>query len=228
MLHVTNLYKSYKGIPVLKNISIRVEKGEVVGLLGPNGSGKTTLLKIIAGLSALDRGNIQFYNQEQSRIGTTIEGQSFLPSLSGFANLKLLCLYNEIPPERIEKVNVQFGMDAFLYRKYKTYSTGMKKKLDLACLFLKNNVFFLLDEPTNGLDLDGTISFKDIIRAGQQEEKTYMISSHISGHLEDLCNRFIFLQNGRLVKDIPKRDLLFRFRNLEEAYKAYCGSVPVN
>lgn len=152
VLTIEHLTKKIGNKTILDDVSFKLKRGQIVGLVGANGAGKTTLMKVILGYSSFQSGNFNVINSKDSKsnIGALIENPGIYPFMSGYENLKLL---NESKnTQDIDKIVSQLHMDEYIHKKAKTYSLGMKQKLGIAIAFLNEPQFIILDEPMNGLD----------------------------------------------------------------------------
>lgn len=191
---VNYVSKKYGSKQVLDNISLNIKKGEVVGLVGNNGAGKSTLMKILSQTQPVFEGQID----EKCKVGYFIENPKLFEKKTGIWNLRY---FSSIYGERfnIEKYNVFFeeiGIRDVLNKKVKTYSLGMKEKLGVAISLLNNPEFVILDEPTNGMDIESSLSFLENIRKfANKQHVGFLISSHKLEDIDQICDRVLFLDN---------------------------------
>ena len=216
VLQTNNLTKKYGKNIVLDNINITIRKGDIYGLIGRNGAGKTTLMKLITTLSAPSFGTFTLFGkssennelfENKQRVGSLIEYPAFFPNLSAYDNLKYYALQRGITDyEQINKVlslvNLNTGK-----KKVKTFSLGMKQRLGIALAILNNPDFVILDEPINGLDPIGISELRDTFKNLASNGVTLLISSHILSELYLLSDKFAFIENGKLIKEITKEEL---------------------
>lgn len=230
MLTIKNLIKNYGNRQVIKNLNFTLNKGESLGILGPNGAGKTTLLKIICGLNKPSDGGIILNDMRPDQIATIFEDQRFLSHLSGFKNIKL---FLESFPDTKKPDWNEFFFKYDLYDnkhiKYKFYSSGMKRRMDLMSIFINGNkALYILDEPTNGLDIDSIILFNQIvINIIKEKRGTFIISSHHADELVKICDRFLIINKGSLLAEIKKEELLQKYGSLENAYLSLVSSINI-
>lgn len=206
ILTVNNLTKVYKGKAAINDVSFNIKKGEVIGLVGPNGAGKTTLMKIIVNIIQKYKGEITFSNSNtrKRRIGCIIENPCFYPNLSGLDNLRYFAEfsggYNE---SEVNEIIEMMKIDGFINKKVKNYSLGMKQRLGIAQALLNSPDLLILDEPTNGLDPEGVVEIRNIIKdIVKTRQISVLISSHILSEIQIICDRVLFLKNGNLIKTI--------------------------
>ena len=197
-----------KGETVLNQISIRVPAGSIYGFLGPNGAGKTTTLRLILGLLKKQDGHISVLGKsfDDSRIeilnqvGSLIESPSLYGHLTARENLKVLQLIYQCPEERIEKVLELVGLSQTGNKKVNQFSLGMKQRLSIAIALLHSPSLLILDEPTNGLDPNGILEMRELLRRINTEEKiTILISSHLLSEIEKLVTHIGIINKGQLI-----------------------------
>lgn len=195
-----NVKKKYGDTYVLKNISFELEKGKVYGLMGKNGAGKTTIIKILCGLIQADEGKVL---ENEFRIGALIEEPTAYCNLTAEENLKIFmnCI-GKYDNKKIEEILGLVGLNNDK-KKFKDYSLGMKKRLGIAIALLNNPDFLILDEPSCGLDINGIIETRNIIKQFmKQEDKITLISSHDTRDLVELCNEIIIIHKGMLISKL--------------------------
>ncbi len=186
-------------------LDLAVRRGEVYGFLGPNGAGKTTTLRMLLGLirptsgTATVMGEPPGSSEGLSRVGALVEAPGFYPYLSGRDNLRVLAKYAGVPASRVDPVLEQVGLSGRSAVQFKKYSLGMKQRLGVAAALLKDPTLLILDEPTNGLDPEGMAEMRHLIRALGRGERTVLLSSHLLGEVEQICDRVGVIQGGRLV-----------------------------
>lgn len=213
LLTVTNLTKRLQGKEILKNISISIDRSEVVGIVGPNGSGKTTLFNILARTISADEGIVQF--AEDLRYDYVISRSEFFGDMSVKDNLKLRSYLSK--SDYNLAANNLFEIDYF-DKPFKALSAGMKQKVSLTIPFLGARDLILLDEPTNHLDIDSIISLRSKILQLKQQGVSFLIASHGFSELEKICDRIIFIKKGVILHDERSSDLLLTYADLEIAY----------
>jgi ABC-2 type transport system ATP-binding protein len=208
-LVIENLTKSYPGgLTAVKDLSFRVEQGQVLGLLGPNGAGKTTTLRMLMGLISPTEGQMRVFGHKitpgapvLSRIGSFVEGSGFLPHLSGAANLRLYWAATGRPEEQahVEEALEIAGLGDAVHRKVRTYSQGMRQRLAIAQAMLGLPDLLVLDEPTNGLDPPQIHQMRDVLRRYAAAGRTVVVSSHLLAEVEQTCSHVVVMHKGRLV-----------------------------
>jgi len=209
------LTKRYgSGVLAVDSVDMSVRRGEVYGFLGPNGAGKTTTLRMLVGLIRPTSGMASVAGHAPgapaglARIGSLIESPGFYPYLSGRENLKVVAELAGVPLRRVEEVLDIVELASRAGRKFGTYSTGMKQRLGVAAALLKDPDLLILDEPTNGLDPQGMAEMRKLIRDIGQGERTVLISSHLLGEVEQICDRVGVISNGRLVRQSTVQELV--------------------
>ena len=208
VLEVKNISKSYKNKKILKNISFSIDKGEIIGLIGPNGAGKTTLMKIISGLLKQDDGTVKIcglstqYNRTEylSKFSSIIETPSLYEMLSGYDNINFIRKINNITIEKMDEILKFINIGHAINDKVKNYSLGMKQRLALGIALITQPKLLILDEPTNGLDPDGVIGFRELLKKFATESGvSILIASHILSELDKMCTKILFIKDGELV-----------------------------
>lgn len=216
VLTIEHLTKKIGNKTILDDVSFKLKRGQIVGLVGANGAGKTTLMKVILGYSSFQSGNFNVINSKDSKsnIGALIENPGIYPFMSGYENLKLL---NESKnTQDIDKIVSQLHMDEYIHKKAKTYSLGMKQKLGIAIAFLNEPQFIILDEPMNGLDPKAVRDVRELIVQKAQEGVTFLISSHILSELVKITNSILIINKGKIVTETSEEELKqFKDNDLE-------------
>lgn len=212
VVQTQGLCKVYNKATVVNKVDLHVKKGEIYGLVGKNGAGKTTIMKMLCGLVHPTEGKIQILgesfegcvNHVGSRIGNILETPAFFPYLSARDNLEYYRIQQGIPEkECVDEILKFVSLDAESKKKFKTFSLGMKQRLGFAYALLGNPDLLILDEPTNGLDPQGIISFREtILRLVREKQMTVIISSHILSELSHLADTYGFINQGELVEEI--------------------------
>ncbi|MET0467376.1 MAG: ABC transporter ATP-binding protein [Aeromicrobium sp.] len=205
VVEIRDLTKRYRDVTAVDRIGLSIRRGEVYGFLGPNGAGKTTTLRMLLGLIRPTSGEITVLGHAPGaaggleRIGSLIEGPAFYPFLSGRQNLRVVARYAGLDDARITAALgtvdlVSRGDDAF-----STYSLGMKQRLGVAAAVLKDPDLVVLDEPTNGLDPAGMRDMRALVRELGDSGRTVILSSHLLGEVQQVCDRVGVIDRGRMV-----------------------------
>jgi ABC-2 type transport system ATP-binding protein len=215
------LTKRYGTRTVVDDLSLTVQRGEVFGFLGPNGAGKTTTLRMLMGLVRPTSGSVSVLGRPAGTsvtgVGALVEGPGFYPYLSGRDNLRVLAKYAGAPSGRIDAVLRTVDLAERAGDRYSTYSLGMKQRLGVSAALLKDPEIVVLDEPTNGLDPAGITDMRALLRRLAAEGSTVVLSSHLLGEVEQVCNRVAVISHGRLVVESTVDRLLGRGRLVIEA-----------
>ncbi|MBC7741173.1 MAG: ABC transporter ATP-binding protein [Bdellovibrionaceae bacterium] len=241
ILEVSNLKKTFKTDfykrpqKVLKDISFSVDKGQFVGFIGPNGAGKTTTIKCLLEFIFPDSGQILFFGEKyklehRQKIGFLPERPFFHEFLTGLEFLKLHWQLtkntSEGFTERAEEVLSQVKLSHAKYKKLKDYSKGMLQRIGIAQAIIMQPEFLILDEPMSGLDPDGRILIKEILRNLKQKKMTVLMSSHLLEDLDELCDQLVIIHSGKVeyagALDVFKKD----FATLEGAYRQFKIELP--
>ncbi|TCN41988.1 ABC-2 type transport system ATP-binding protein [Kribbella orskensis] len=207
LVEVTGLTKRYGDTLAVDGVDLTVLPGEVYGFLGPNGAGKTTALRILTGLIAPTSGTVRVLGgapgqaQVLARTGSMIESPAFYPYLSGLDNLRLLAEYAEVPRARIHEVLALVDLTDRARDRFSTYSLGMKQRLGVAAALLKDPELVILDEPTNGLDPAGMRDMRRLIRELGADGRTVLLSSHLLGEVQQICDRVGIISQGKMVAE---------------------------
>ncbi|WP_435969978.1 alpha/beta fold hydrolase [Streptomyces sp. Qhu_M48] len=217
-LQITGLSKKYKGGDrySVRDVSFRVEQGQVLGLLGPNGAGKTTTLRMLMGLITPDEGEIRVFGQAirpgapvLSRVGSFVEGAGFLPHLNGRENLDLYWKATGRPAEdaHVEEALRIANLGGALDRAVRTYSQGMRQRLALAQAMLGLPDLLILDEPTNGLDPPQIREMREVMIRYAADGRTVIVSSHLLAEVEQSCTHLVVMDRGQLVQAGPVAEI---------------------
>ena len=213
LVEVTGLTKRYGDTLAVDGVDLTVLPGEVYGFLGPNGAGKTTTLRILTGLIAPTSGTVRILGGSPgqgrvlARTGSMIESPAFYPYLSGLDNLRLLAEYAGVPRPRIQQVLRLVDLADRARDRFSTYSLGMKQRLGVAAALLKDPELVILDEPTNGLDPAGMRDMRRLIRELGSEGRTVLLSSHLLGEVQQICDRVGIISKGRMVAEHDVEEL---------------------
>ena len=208
MIEVNNINKKNKDHIILKNISISIEKGICVGLVGHNGSGKTMLLKAICGFTNIDNGEIWVDNKKIifseryiKNAGVIIEDPSFINYLSGMDNLLALAnIQKKISKHDVLLALKKVGLIDAKDKKVKEYSLGMKQRLRIAQAIMEHPHILILDEPFNGLDKDSIKEIQNLILDYKNKGVTILLTSHDERQINYLCDRVYELNGGEVVE----------------------------
>ncbi|MCB5275006.1 Daunorubicin/doxorubicin resistance ATP-binding protein DrrA [Arthrobacter sp. SO5] len=211
-IETTGLSKRFGRQLAVDGIDLAVPTGSVFGFLGPNGSGKTTTIRLMLGLSAATAGSVRLLGREMPRhlhevlprVGALVEGPAFYPFLSGAANLHRFDAADPHVPAATRKARVRDALDRVglshaADKKVRAYSLGMKQRLGIANALLAPRELLVLDEPTNGLDPQGTREVRSLVRSLAEDGVTVFVSSHLLAEVEQICTHAAIMSAGRLV-----------------------------
>lgn len=222
MISASNVSKSFGRKTVVRDLSFKVSAGEVVGLLGPNGSGKTTMVRLLSGVLRPDSGAVSVDGRDpiaegeavRMATGVLTESADFYRNMSALGNLRFFAdIYGAADRARPEQLLEQFGLADDRDRSVGTFSTGMRKRLGLAKALLHEPSVLFLDEPTNGLDPEGTRMVLESIRQlNSRRPTTILICSHLLDQLEVVCDRYVFIDEGRLIESGTLPELRSRYQ----------------
>jgi ABC-2 type transport system ATP-binding protein len=201
----TGLSKRYRAAVAVDDASFQIPTGVVCGVIGPNGAGKTTLMRMLLGLVRPSSGYAQVLGVPLSRpaaylgrVGALIEAPAFYTRLSGRDNLALLTRLGGIDQRRIAEVLEIVGLTERGREPVQAYSLGMKQRLGIAAALLPQPVLLILDEPMNGLDPAGIVETRGLLRSLADSGATVIISSHLLGEIEQVCDHLLLLLNGQV------------------------------
>ncbi|WP_235825167.1 ABC transporter ATP-binding protein [Agromyces badenianii] len=239
------LTKRFRSQLAVDGLDLAVPEGAVYGFLGPNGSGKTTTIRMLLGLVAASAGGARVLGEDMPRrvdsvlprVGALVEGPAFSPYLSGAANLHRFDAADRRAPRRSRSDRVataldRVGLSHAAQKKVHAYSLGMKQRLGLANALLMPRRLLVLDEPTNGLDPQGTREVRALIRSLAGDGTTVFVSSHLLAEVEQVCTHVGVMSAGRLVaqgtldefRDEGETRVLVRTPDVEAAREVFIGS----
>jgi len=232
MLELKGLYRSYRGIPAVEDVSFKVASGEIVGFLGPNGAGKSTTVKIITGMLRPNEGRVLFEGSDiredmvafRSAIGYVPEEAHLYNYLSGLEYLQLVGRLRGLGEALIEAKATGllrlFDLSSWQHSPISSYSKGMRQRVLIAAALLHDPKLLVFDEPLSGLDVVSARLFKDLLELLASQGKAVLYISHVLEVVEQICSRVIVISNGRIVADAPPGDLatLMHLPNLEQAF----------
>ena len=207
VLECNNITKKINKKTIISDISFKLYEKDILGFIGPNGAGKTTIIKSILGLYNINEGTIIINNNNLStnfvdaikEIGAIIENPDLYSYLTGYENLMISANIYNISENKVEEIINKVGLEKSIHKKVSKYSLGMKQRLGIAQAILHNPKILILDEPTNGLDPKGIIELNLLLKDLASSGMAIIISSHILNELETICNKFCFINDGKLV-----------------------------
>jgi len=227
--NVTKLYKNGRGV---EDISFTLAPGEVLGMLGPNGSGKTTTMKAIMGLLHVTSGNIRVcgvdaiaqHEKAVQNVGCLIESPALYEYTTVERNLQMAArFYNHVDSERVNEVLRMVEMDKFKNDKITSLSLGMRQRVGLAGALLSSPALLILDEPANGLDIEGMIYVRDVVKYAADNGSAVLISSHLANEIQQCATKVAVIYGGKMLDLKSLDDILEDSGTLEEFFLELVG-----
>ena len=222
VLEISHLHQSYNGNPAVRDLSLQLETGEILGLLGPNGAGKTTTMMVLSGLLRPDSGSVMIDGQTldsgncalRTRLGVVPQDLAIYPDLTAVENLKffgsLYALRGADLTERVTAALAHTGLEEHAHSLVRTFSGGMKRRLNFGVALLHRPQFLILDEPTVGVDPQSRSHLLECIRRLKAEGMGVLYASHYMEEVQAICQRVAIIDHGRLLACGPLADLLDR------------------
>jgi ABC-2 type transport system ATP-binding protein len=232
MLELQNLYRSFRGIPAIEDVSFRVAPGEIVGFLGPNGAGKSTTVKIVTGMLRPNDGHVLFEGRDvkedmvafRAAFGYVPEEAYLYSYLSGLEYLQLVGRLRGLGEALIEAKATRLlkllHLESWQYSPISSYSKGMRQRVLIAAALLHNPKLLIFDEPLSGLDVVSARLFKDLLELLAAQGKAVLYISHVLEVVEQLCKRVIVIAKGKILADAAPSELvkLMSLPNLESVF----------
>ncbi|MDO5519127.1 MAG: ATP-binding cassette domain-containing protein [bacterium] len=238
VIQVSRLSKKYGGFLAADNVSFNVGKGEICGLIGRNGAGKTTIMKMLLNMVKPTSGDIVILgknmadglSEERSQIGSIIETPEFYDSLTAYENIKIRGLMiGHSEKEELLAALKEVNLDAQKDKKVKKYSLGMRQKLGIACALLGDPKILILDEPINGLDPIAIREVRQVLEnVVKKRNTTILISSHILGEMSKIASKYIFIDKGKVIKQIAASEINGKDKELEDYFVSLVGGDSVD
>ncbi|WP_127549239.1 ATP-binding cassette domain-containing protein [Actinoplanes sp. OR16] len=217
MIEVRELTKKYGAVAAVEDVSFRLEPGVVNGFIGPNGAGKSTTMRLMVGLDRptsgrclIDGRRYQDLDAPLRAVGALLDVEAIHPGRSGRNHLRTLARTHGIADRRADELLEMVGLADVGGRRVGGYSLGMRQRLGLAAALLGDPAALLLDEPANGMDPDGIIWIRSLLRSLAREGRAILVSSHLMGELAQTADRLIVLGRGRIIADAPVAELISR------------------
>ncbi|MET9985628.1 ABC transporter ATP-binding protein [Streptomyces rochei] len=222
MIEVRGLTKRYGEVVAVDDLTFAVRPGEVTGFLGPNGAGKSTTLRMILGLDAATSGTATVsglpYPDQPSplkAVGALLDPSAVLPSRTAFHHLLALAAGNGIPRARVDEVLAEVGLEKVGRRRAGAYSLGMRQRLGIAAALLGDPPVLVFDEPLNGLDPEGIVWIRSLMRRMAAEGRAVLMSSHLMSEMELTADHLIVIGRGKLIADMPMKDFIAAYSERE-------------
>ncbi len=217
MIEIHELTKRYGDTIAVNELSFTVRPGQVTGFLGPNGAGKSTTMRMIVGLDRPTSGTATIAGRPYARhaaplrqAGALLEAKSFHKGRSAFHHLLALAQTHGISSSRVDDVLVMAGLESVAHRRAGGFSLGMAQRLGIAAALIGDPAVIILDEPVNGLDPDGVIWIRTLLKSLAAEGRTVLISSHLMSEMAVTADHLLIIGRGRLLADTPVSDLIAR------------------
>lgn len=204
VLEINQLTKKYGALTAVNKLSLTVEAGQIMGILGPNGSGKTTTLGTILGIIKPNSGNYTWFEEkygkdERMHIGALLETPNFYPYMSASKNLEIVAHIKKVEDPQIESLLELVDLHERQHSKFRTFSYGMKQRLAIAGAMIGDPEVLIFDEPTNGLDPQGIAEVRGIVQRIADQGKTIIMASHILDEVEKVCSHVSIIKKGKLL-----------------------------
>ena len=230
IVQTTGLCKQYGQSVRVRDLNLSVPEGCIYGFLGPNGAGKSTTLKMILGLVHPTAGQISAFGKavnQQNRldilkqVGSLIESPSYYGHLTGEENLRIVQTLRNVPERDVRQVLEIVRLQNQKDKKVAHYSLGMKQRMGIALALLSEPELMILDEPTNGLDIEATVEIREIIiRLAKEKGVTFLVASHLASEIEKMCDKVLVLYEGEMLSFDTKEEALRLHPSLEDYFLA--------
>jgi ABC-2 type transport system ATP-binding protein len=215
MIEVRGLTKRYGPKTAVDNLSFVIEPGRVTGFLGPNGAGKTTTMRCILGLDYADEGTIRVDGQSyvdmaypMREVGALLEAKAVHGGRSAYNHLLCLAQTNSLPKRRVGEVLELVGLTEVAGKRSKGFSLGMSQRLGIAATMLGDPKMLMFDEPVNGLDPEGILWIRNLMKALAAEGRTVFVSSHLMSEMENTADHLIVIGRGKLIADCTMKEFI--------------------
>ncbi|MCO5990253.1 ATP-binding cassette domain-containing protein [Actinoallomurus spadix] len=215
MIEVTGLRKRFGPAVALDGMSFTVRPGRVTGFVGPNGAGKSTTMRVVLGLDAADEGTAlvggrpyRSLREPLRHVGALLDAAALQPGRSARGHLLWLAHSQGLGARRVDEVIEQVGLRSVARRKAGGFSLGMRQRLGIAAALLGDPPVFMLDEPVNGLDPEGIIWIRDLLRSLAAQGRAVLVSSHLMSELQGAADHLIVVGRGRVIADTGVADLI--------------------
>jgi ABC-2 type transport system ATP-binding protein len=217
MIEVRGLTKRYGGKIAVDNLTFGIEPGKVTGFLGPNGAGKTTTMRCILGLDYPNEGTVIVDGKPyldlaypMREVGALLEAKAVHGGRSAYNHLLCLAQTNSLPRRRVDEVLELVGLTEVGKKRSKGFSLGMSQRLGIAATLLGDPKVLMFDEPVNGLDPEGILWIRNLMKALASEGRTVFVSSHLMSEMENTADHLIVIGRGKLIADCTMREFVAR------------------
>ena len=217
MIEVRGLTKRYGEKVAVNDLTFGVEPGKVTGFLGPNGAGKTTTMRLILGLDYPDAGTVSVDGQRYSglanpmrEVGALLDAKAVHGGRSAYNHLRCLAQTNNLPRKRVDEVLDLVGLSEVARKRSKGFSLGMSQRLGIAATMLGDPEVLMFDEPVNGLDPEGILWIRNLMKALAAEGRTVFVSSHLMSEMENTAEHLIVIGKGKLIADCTMNEFIAR------------------
>lgn len=214
MIKIEELSKLYKENLAVNKLTLEIKSGVVTGFLGPNGAGKSTTMRMILNLAKPTYGEVSIDGKSYtelknpiSKIGALIDADSINPKFTARQHLQLLATASGIPINRVDRILEKVGLEKVSNKKIAEFSLGMKQRLGIAAALIGDPETVILDEPFNGLDVDGIKWLRNLTKGLAKEGKAVLISSHLMSEVQAIAERIIVLAQGELIADMSIEEM---------------------
>lgn len=214
MINAKNLTKVYDKKTVVNDLSFEIPTGRVTGFLGPNGAGKSTTMRLMLGLAngsgtTLYNGKpLHEYKDPSQLVGILLEAKAYHPTRSARNHLKILATEGNIPLSRVEEVLEQVGLKTEAKKGPGKFSLGMSQRLGMAAALLANPKYLLLDEPANGLDPEGIVWLRELLKSYADKDHGVFVSSHLLSEMSQLADEVVVIGKGKLLANTTMKNFI--------------------
>ncbi|WP_199039718.1 ABC transporter ATP-binding protein [Glycomyces salinus] len=210
MIEIEHLTKRYRGHAAVDDLSFTAAPGRVTGFLGPNGAGKSTTIRAVLGLDRPDAGRALIggrryaeLDRPLTRVGALLEAEALHPGRTAYHHLLWQAKSNGLGRERVEAVLAETGLTDAASRRTRGFSLGMRQRLGVAAALLGDPEVLILDEPVNGLDPEGVVWIRELMKRLAAEGRTVLVSSHLMAEMALTAEHLVVIGKGRLLADLP-------------------------
>lgn len=230
MILMENVIKRYGETLALDHLNMEVDKGQIIGLLGPNGAGKTTTIKALIGLTPIDDGRIEVFGIEQDgknrdirrRLGLVTQEVTIYEDLTTRENLmffgSLYGLDKDVLVKRLQEVAELIGLEKHLHARPKTFSGGMKRRLNIGCALLHDPELLIMDEPTVGIDPQSRNHILEFVRRIAKAGTTILYTSHYIEEVQAISDRVLIMDQGHIIAQGTTRELIRTLQNEKHVF----------